>query len=34
LGEHKPNPVKPHKSVGQPQTDDTKIKITHKCINH
>jgi len=33
LGTHKPNRVKPHKSVIWPQTDDTKIKTTHKCIN-
>jgi len=33
LGGHKPNPVKPHKSVCRSQTGDTKIKTTHKCIN-
>ena len=32
-GGYKPNLVKPHKSASRPQTDDTKIKPTHKCIN-
>ena len=33
MGAHKPNPVKPHKSVSRPQTADTNIKTTDKCIN-
>jgi len=33
IGGHKPNQVKPRKSVSRPQTSDTKIKTTQKCIN-